>query len=137
MNRLDFNTWSGGDYLNNTSTITYTGGQISLSNLSSNGNHSFYIEHVGTGNGYITLPLSLTESDVGKQITLVLDVYTPNNSIRLQLYDSNYINADVPVNNTFERITVSRVIVSTDLRCLLNILKGTDGYFDNINIFIQ
>lgn len=136
-NLVDFNIWSGGSYLNDVSDIPVANGSLSLANVSSIGNHSFYIVRTTTGNCYALLTPSLTESDIGKTITITIDVYTPNNSMKIQLYDGNYVSTEMPMNTAFETGTVSRTIVSTSLKCYLNITSTTDGYFDNVNIFIQ
>lgn len=137
-NILDYNIWSGGDYLKNTNGFTIANGSLArTTNYSSNGESSIYLLRL-QGNSYVSFSVPLSDSDIGKTITFKVDVYSPNDSAQLQIsHNSQYESSTCNSNSEFQTITLSRTIVNSDsLYCIIK-LNEIDCYIDNLSITIQ
>ncbi|WP_405286316.1 hypothetical protein [Methanobrevibacter sp.] len=143
-NIISYNLWSGGDFSKNISSDYHF--QSSTGNLSDHNTNGDYSVHItrsieNTGNGYLQFYPPLTSEDIGKTITLTVDIYTPNNNVAVQIYSSTYSGVTVPKNTSFETISISKVISNVPSACIINLFSSTehelDCYIDNLRTYIQ
>ena len=101
-NLLNFNQWSCGDYNKNTNGFNISNSVATLSDNAINGDYSIHLVRSTsqTGNGYALIYLPLTESDIGKTVYISADIYSPNNSLDLQVNSNGYATTNIPQNES-------------------------------------
>lgn len=141
-NLASHNFWSGGDYLKNTNGILSLRSTLELSTISSHNQYSIKVIRptTSTGTSGIQIKPVLAEQDIGKEITVSCDIYTPNNSVSIQIYSNNYVTINIPVNDKFYtyQATHKISITNTIIAIFMNVKEEEQYYYiDNVNVSIK
>lgn len=113
--------------------------------LSSNSSHNDYsikvIRPVTTsGTSGISIKPTLTDHDIGKQITVSCEIYTPNNPAAIQIFSNTYVTVNVPSNDNFYTYQVSHEVstINPIIGIFMNVSETEQYYYiDNVNVNIQ
>lgn len=137
-NLFDFNIWSGGDYLKNTTGINSD--NVTLEPISYNGENSFkLVKPAGyTSNSYYSFTINISESDVGKSLIFSARVYSPDNIAWMSITENNdYNSLEIPQNTKFEKFTLSNTISSNKIYKLYVILNRRDNPNGESVVFVD
>lgn len=141
LNLIDYNSWTGGDYLKNVST-TYTNAyaKVSIStDWSDNGDTSFYCELIDESGTWkwVDLFRMLSSTYESGTYTLTLTAHNPTDTVQIVLYnDSNVQAVTLPPSETSSTITITGDLSNdkfVSCRAIQN--RPLSVFFDNITLF--
>ena len=142
LNLINYNMWSGTDYLLNTNDINTFSETITIDSsteFSVNGNRSIKTVTTSSTNGIQVVHTPHIPAEIGETYTAELYVYNPNNPIAIRILESTnvYSTVEVPINSNWEKLTISRTIQSgaTVVLMIFSRLPNT-FYIDQVTLGI-
>lgn len=141
-NLVSFNSWSGGDYLHNTSTL-YSAGNVEIqvtNDCAENGDTSFFIKLNGDGTSWNRVDLFRVSSGTFPSGTYTLELTVSNcsNPLSIVLFNHEANISRVLTSSftgTFKYSLTGEISNESYVACRIITNESASAYFDDVSIF--